>query len=122
MPPGREPAGARRELEPLTPMDKQKREAEWAEAKRRCRLNAETLRMAQELGLNPRSLIKNIPSKSQPWKAPVAVWIRELHRRREEKAARRRAARAARAAEKEPPPRSARAQSDRNALAPTEGR
>jgi len=101
-------------------MDKRKREAEWAEAKRRCRLNAETLRMAQELGLNPRSLIKNIPSKSQPWKTPVAVWIRELYLKREEKAARRQAAREAPAAGNEPPCGSARAQSDRNALAPTE--
>lgn len=103
-------------------MDKRKREAEWAEAKRRCCLNAETLRMAQELELNPRSLIKNILSKSQPWKAPVAVWVRELHRRREEEAARRRAAREARAAENKPPPRSAGAQSDRTTLAPTEER
>ncbi len=81
-------------------MDKKRREAEWAEAQRRCRLNAETLRMAKELGLNPQSLIKNIPSKSQPWKAPVAVWIRELYRKREEKAARRQAEREGRAAEK----------------------
>ena len=29
-------------------MNKNKREAEWAEAKRRCRLNAETLRMAKD--------------------------------------------------------------------------
>jgi len=65
-------------------MDKKGREAEWAEAKRRCRLDADTVRMAKELGLNPRSL--NIPS--QPWKAPVAAWIRELHRKREEEAAR----------------------------------
>lgn len=27
--------------------------------------------MAKEMGLNPRSLIKNIPSPSQPWKQPV---------------------------------------------------
>ncbi len=78
-------------------MGKRKREADWAEAKRRCGLNPETLRMAQDLGLNPRSLIKNIPNKSQPWKAPVAVWIRELYLKREEQAARRRAAREARA-------------------------
>jgi hypothetical protein len=53
-------------------MDKRRREADWAEAKRRCRLNAETLRMAKELGLNPRSLIKNIPNKSQPWSRRTA--------------------------------------------------
>lgn len=44
---------------------------EWLEAKRRCRLSDEEIRMARELGLKPRSLIKNIPAKSQPWKAPV---------------------------------------------------
>ena len=78
-------------------MDKKKREAEWAEAKRRCRLTDETLTMAKELGLNPRSLLRNIPAKSEPWKAPVAVWIRVLHRKRQQKAGRRRAAARSRA-------------------------
>lgn len=68
-----------------------KRDAQWAEAKRRCRLNVETLRMAKELGLNPRNLIKNIPSPSQPWKAPVHEWIRDLYAKRERKAAAKRA-------------------------------
>jgi hypothetical protein len=58
----------------------------WAEAKRKCRLNAETVRMARELGLAPRSLLKNIPSPSQPWKAPVHVWIREMYAKRVTKA------------------------------------
>lgn len=58
----------------------------WAEVKRRCRLNAESLRMAKELGLAPRSLLKNIPSAAQPWKAPVQVWIRELYAKRSTKA------------------------------------
>lgn len=43
-----------------------KRDALWAEAKKRCRLSMEDVRMAKEMGLNPRSLIKNIPSKSEP--------------------------------------------------------
>jgi len=55
---------------------------DWAEAKRRCRLSAEEVRMAKELGFKPRSLIKNIPATSQPWKAPVAEWIRDLHAKR----------------------------------------
>ncbi len=38
--------------------------------------------MAKELGLNPRSLIKNIPSPTQRWKAPVEEWVRELYQRR----------------------------------------
>ena len=59
-----------------------KHDSEWAEAKRRCRLSAEDVRKAKELGFKPRSLIKNIPAKSQPWKAPVRDWIRELYAKR----------------------------------------
>lgn len=33
----------------------------WTEAKKKCRLNEEDVRMAKEMGLNPKSLIKNIP-------------------------------------------------------------
>jgi hypothetical protein len=43
-------------------MDRQK-EAEWNEAKRRCRLTDEEVRMAKDLGFQPRSLIKSIPSR-----------------------------------------------------------
>ena len=69
-----------------------KRDALWAEAKRLCRLNAETVRMAKELGFDPRTLIKNIPSKSQKWKAPVHVWIRDLYDARQYELSRRQAA------------------------------
>ena len=65
-----------------------KKDAEWAEAKKKCRLNDETLKMAREMGLNPRSVIKNIPSPSQQWKAPVSIWIREMYQERLEKARR----------------------------------
>ncbi|MHB1253559.1 MAG: hypothetical protein ACYCZ1_05265 [Candidatus Humimicrobiaceae bacterium] len=61
---------------------KNKRDIEWKEAKKRCRLNAETVQMAKELGLNPKSLIKNIPNKSQSWKKPVYLWIREMYQER----------------------------------------
>ena len=57
----------------------------WREAKRKCRLNAEDVALAKRLGLNPRSLIKNIPSKSQPWKAPVNVWLHEIDAKRNKK-------------------------------------
>ena len=73
--------------------NKIKWDARWAEAKRKCRLNAETVRMAKELGMNPRKLIKNIPSKAQPWKAPVQVWVRDMYARSQAKAARKRAKR-----------------------------
>jgi hypothetical protein len=62
-----------------------KHEADWDEAKRRCKLSDEEVRMARELGFNPRSLIKNIPNRSEPWKAPVPVWIRSLYEKRMEK-------------------------------------
>ena len=53
----------------------QKDDSAWAEAQRRCRLSDEEVRMARELGFQPKSLIKNIPSPSQQWKAPVGEWV-----------------------------------------------
>ena len=57
----------------------------WQEAHRRCRLNVEDIALAKRLGLNPRSLIKNIPNKSEPWKAPVKDWLREIEAKRNKK-------------------------------------
>ncbi len=51
----------------------------WAETKNRCRLNEADIQMAKELGMTPKSLIKNIPAPNQKWKAPVKVWIRDLY-------------------------------------------
>jgi hypothetical protein len=51
----------------------------WREAIRRCGLSDEEVRMALELGFQPGSLIKNIPSPSQPWKRPVNEWVRSLY-------------------------------------------
>jgi hypothetical protein len=51
----------------------------WKEAQRLCHLSDEEVRMAKELGFQPRSLIKNIPDPSQKWKAPVNEWIRSLY-------------------------------------------
>ena len=58
----------------------------WQEAKKRCRLNNEDIALAKRLGLNPRSLIKNIPNKSEPWKAPVKEWLHEIDEKRQKKA------------------------------------
>lgn len=58
----------------------------WQEAKRKCRLNNEDIELAKRLGLNPRSLIKNIPNKSEPWKAPVKIWLHEIDAKRQKKA------------------------------------
>ncbi|MGA8654681.1 MAG: hypothetical protein WB586_00905 [Chthoniobacterales bacterium] len=35
--------------------------------------------MAKQLGIGPRSLIKNIPSPGQRWKRPVKEWVRHLY-------------------------------------------
>ena len=43
--------------------------------------------MTKELGISPRSLIKNIPSPAQPWKAPVKDWIHELYGKQQQKTA-----------------------------------
>jgi len=60
----------------------------WAECKKKCRLNTEDIELAKRLGLNPTSLIKNIPSKSQQWKAPVKAWLREIEAKRNKKTVR----------------------------------
>lgn len=60
-------------------------DALWQEAKKKCRLSNEDIKIAKEPGLNPKSLIKNIPNKSERWKAPVSVWIREIQEERKSK-------------------------------------
>lgn len=62
-----------------------KKEPTWREAGRRCRLSREELVMAQELGLSPRALIRNIPpvsGRKEPWKDPPGVRIRKLYEKR----------------------------------------
>lgn len=60
-------------------------DALWQEAKKKCRLSNEDIKIAKELGLNPKSLIKNIPNKNEQWKAPVSAWIREIQEERKSK-------------------------------------
>ena len=60
----------------------QQKQAAWVEAARKCRLSADEVRMAKELGIGPASLIKNIPSRSQSWKQPVRDWVRELYEKK----------------------------------------
>ncbi len=63
-------------------LKKSDQELLWTEAKRRCRLSDDALRMAREMDLSPRSLIKNRPSRSEPWKAPVEDWVRDMYEKR----------------------------------------
>ena len=58
----------------------------WQEAKKKCRLSNDDIARAKRLGLNPRSLIKNTPNKSEPWKAPVKDWLIEMEEKRLRKA------------------------------------
>ena len=59
-----------------------KKDAEWAEAKKVCRLSVEDVLKAKALGMGPRALMKNRPSPSERWKAPVNEWIRQMYFKR----------------------------------------
>ena len=54
----------------------------WKKARKLCRLNEEDIRIAKEMGLNPKSLIKNIPSPTEHWKAPVKAWLWDVYEKR----------------------------------------
>src|SRR5699024_11336985 len=51
----------------------------WKEAKKRCRLSNRDERRTKELGMTPKSLIKNIHAPNQHWKVSVKEWIRNLY-------------------------------------------
>ena len=74
----------------------------WKKAKSKCRLNAEEIEIAKRLGINPKSLMKNVPSPNQQWKAPVGVWLRELEAKRQKKSEQKQR-RKEKVAAKEPP-------------------
>ncbi|MDC3418075.1 hypothetical protein [Aquibacillus salsiterrae] len=63
-------------------MGNRKNAEAWKEAKKRCRLNSADIQMAKELGMKSKSLLKNIPSRNQQWKAPVKVWIGDLYEKK----------------------------------------
>ncbi|NCC63731.1 MAG: hypothetical protein EOM15_03625 [Spirochaetia bacterium] len=76
-------------------------EQDWKKAKKLCRLNEEDIRIAKEMGLNPKSLIKNIPNKDQQWKEPVKDWLWSIWEDRQEKARKKRAKKEAAALKEE---------------------
>jgi hypothetical protein len=57
------------------------REQAWAEAQRRHRLSAAHVRMARELGLNPKKLGKIDNHGQEPWKTPLPQVIEDLYAR-----------------------------------------
>jgi len=59
-----------------------KKLAQWKDAQLRCKLSHEAVKLAKEMGLNPLNLIKNIPNKSEQWKAPVDEWVRDMYEKR----------------------------------------
>ncbi len=72
----------------------------WKQAKQKCRLNNEDIARAKRLGLNPQSLMKNVPNKSEPWKAPVKDWLIEIEEKRNKKVAQKQRRREAAGADK----------------------
>ena len=46
----------------------------WAKAKKVCRISQEDIAMAKQLGLKPRTLMKNNPSPNQQWKLRRVHW------------------------------------------------
>ena len=41
--------------------------------------------MPKEMGLNPKSLIKNIPNPNELWNLPVKEWLHEMYEDRQRK-------------------------------------
>jgi hypothetical protein len=54
----------------------------WREAGRRHRLSERHLRMARELGLNPKKLGSLDNHRQEPWKLPLRQFIEELYAKR----------------------------------------
>jgi len=61
---------------------KDKRAGEWADAARRHRLSPTHVRMARELGMNPRKLGTIDNHRQEPWKAPLPQFIEDLYLKR----------------------------------------
>ena len=53
----------------------------YQQAKKKARLWDEEVEMAKALGISPEALIHNIPSKKEPWKDSVALWVRRKYDR-----------------------------------------
>ena len=54
----------------------------WAEAAKRHRLSPAHVRMARELGMNPKKLGSIDNHKQEPWKAPLPEFIEDLYEKR----------------------------------------
>ena len=54
----------------------------WIDARRRFRLSAAQVQMAQELGMNPRKFGKLANHNQEPWKLPLPQFIESLYLKR----------------------------------------
>ncbi len=63
-------------------MQKVKKQRAWIDAKKKYRLSDATVQMAMELGLNPSKLGKIVGHKQEPWKEPLANFIRTLYEKK----------------------------------------
>lgn len=54
----------------------------WTDAKKRYKLTDEHIRMAKELGLNPKKIGLYAPNKQEPWKEPLPDFIEEIYAKR----------------------------------------
>lgn len=63
-------------------MSNMKNAEAWKEAKKRCRLDEADILNGEGIGMTPKSLIKNIPTRDQKWKDPVKLWINDLYEKK----------------------------------------
>lgn len=54
----------------------------WAEAKDKFHLTDEQIRMAKELGFNPKKIGHYADHQQEPWKTPLPEFIEELYQKR----------------------------------------
>jgi hypothetical protein len=54
----------------------------WINARKRYHLSHAHIQMARELGMNPKKLGKKANHRQEPWKAPLPVFIEDLHFKR----------------------------------------
>ena len=62
-----------------------KKEAIWAEVKKRYRLSNEIIQMVKKLGLNPKKLGGIANHHQEPWKQPLPEFIKSIYQQRFDK-------------------------------------
>ena len=65
---------------------KHSRDHWWGIARKKYHLTPEQIKMAKEIGMNPRKFSRYAPNKSEPWKGPLGSFIERCHDKRFNKA------------------------------------